>query len=43
MYYKKIDAVFQELSTNKDGLHSLDAKARLERYGPNKLKEKEKI
>jgi H+-transporting ATPase len=38
---KSIDQVLQELSATKDGLSSQEAKARLEKYGPNALTSEE--
>ena len=37
---KSIEDLFKELSTNKDGLSSAEAKKRLEEYGPNEIIEK---
>ncbi len=39
---KSARAVLEELGTSKEGLSEQEAKARQEKYGPNKLKEKEK-
>lgn len=44
MYYKKpIKEIYAELSASNDGLSTEEAKKRLEKYGPNKLREKKKI
>ena len=37
---KSIEDLFKELSTNKDGLSSAEAKKRLEEYGPNEIIER---
>ena len=39
MYSKRIDDVYKELNTTDDGLSSSEAKARIEKYGLNKLRE----
>jgi hypothetical protein len=39
---KDVDAVLQQLDTNKDGLTKDDVQRRLEQYGPNRLPEAEK-
>ena len=36
-----LDTVYQKLGTSPEGLTSVDAKARLEKYGPNELVDKE--
>jgi len=41
-YLKTSDAVLEELETTESGLTSAQAAQRLEKYGPNKLKEAEK-
>ena len=41
-YLKTSDAVLEELETTQSGLTSAQAAQRLEKYGPNKLKEAEK-
>ena len=43
IYLQTTDAVLQELQTSPTGLTSQEAAARREKYGPNKLKEAEKI
>lgn len=44
MYYdQEINSVFEELGTSEEGLSSEEAEKRLEKYGKNELKEKEKI
>ena len=44
MYYdQEISSVFEELRTSEEGLSSEEAEKRLEEYGKNELKEKEKI
>lgn len=44
MYYdQEIISVFEELRTAEEGLSSEEAEKRLEKYGKNELKEKEKI
>ena len=44
MYYdQEISSVFEELRTSEEGLSSGEAEKRLEEYGKNELKEKEKI
>ncbi len=42
LYTRTPDEVLQELGTGAGGLSSDEAKSRLEKYGPNKLKEAEK-
>jgi len=37
---KTIEEVYEELDTGKDGLSTDEAKSRLDKHGPNKLKEK---
>jgi Ca2+-transporting ATPase len=37
---KTVEEVYEELDTGKDGLSPDEAKSRLNKYGPNKLKEK---
>ena len=37
-----VDEVISQLNTTKNGLSSIEAKKRLEEYGPNKLKEEKK-
>ena len=41
-YTQSAQEVLQQLGVNTEGLSSQEAKARLEKYGPNKLKEAEK-
>jgi len=43
MHDKKIEEVFKELNTNKDGLTEKEAQARLKKYGYNEIKEAKKI
>ncbi|AKB77047.1 Cation-transporting ATPase, E1-E2 family [Methanosarcina horonobensis HB-1 = JCM 15518] len=44
MYYdQEISSVFEELRTSEKGLSPEDAEKRLEEYGKNELKEKEKV
>lgn len=44
MYYdQEADSVFEELGTSGAGLSSEEAEKRLEKYGENQLKEKEKV
>ncbi|AKB38565.1 Cation-transporting ATPase, E1-E2 family [Methanosarcina siciliae C2J] len=44
MYYdREISSVLEELKTSEEGLSSEDAEKRLEEYGKNELKEKEKV
>lgn len=44
MYYdQEISSVFEELKTSEEGLSSGEAEKRLEEYGKNELKEKEKV
>ncbi|MBD3310740.1 calcium-translocating P-type ATPase, SERCA-type [Candidatus Woesearchaeota archaeon] len=42
-YDKEVKAVLKELNTSEKGISEAEAKRRLERYGPNKLEEKEKV
>ncbi|MEO0096120.1 MAG: cation-transporting P-type ATPase, partial [candidate division WOR-3 bacterium] len=37
-----IDAIFESLKTSAEGLNSEEARARLERFGPNEIKEAKK-
>ncbi len=41
-HLKDIEAILKELKTSPQGLTSEEARARLERYGPNELEEKKK-
>jgi Ca2+-transporting ATPase len=41
-YQKPVEAVLDSLKTTKEGLSTAEAQKRLEVFGPNKLKEKEK-
>ena len=41
-YTQSAEEVLSELQVGREGLSSSEAKARLEKYGPNKLKEAEK-
>ncbi len=44
MYYdQEVDSVFEKLGTSGTGLSSDEAETRLEKYGENQLKEKEKV
>ena len=43
MHDKKIEDVFKELGTRKEGLTEKEAKERLEKYGLNELQEARKI
>jgi len=44
LYYdQEISSVFEELKTSEEGLSSGEAEKRLEEYGKNELKEKEKV
>ncbi|AAM07430.1 TPA: calcium-translocating P-type ATPase, SERCA-type [Methanosarcina acetivorans] len=44
MYYdREISSVLEELKTSEEGLSSEEAEKRLEEYGKNELKEKEKV
>jgi len=44
LYYdQEISSVFEELKTSEKGLNSEEAEKRLEKYGKNELKEKEKV
>ncbi|WP_440946989.1 cation-translocating P-type ATPase [Methanosarcina sp. T3] len=44
MYYdQEISSVFEELKTSEKGISSEEAEKRLEEYGKNELKEKEKV
>ena len=40
---KQIDVVFKELNSRSEGLDSSEARARLQRYGFNELREEEKV
>lgn len=42
-FAKSVDVVLKELETTKEGLSAAEASARLQKYGPNTLKEKKKI
>ena len=42
IWQKSQDELFSGLNCGEEGLSSAEAKARLEKYGPNKLKEGEK-
>jgi len=42
-YDKSVDNLYEILSTNKDGLPSLEAEQRLEEFGLNELKTGEKV
>ena len=41
-YTRSAEEVLQDLGSGIDGLTGAEAQARLEKYGPNKLKEAEK-
>jgi len=43
MHDKKIEVVFKELNTRKEGLAEKEAEARLKKYGYNEIKEAKKI
>ena len=43
MHFKKVGEVYRELDTSEKGLSESEAKKRLEKFGPNKIKEKKKI
>ncbi|MAE42915.1 ATPase [Candidatus Woesearchaeota archaeon] len=43
MHNKKIEDVFKELKTNKEGLTEKQAEERLKKYGPNEIKQAKKI
>ena len=42
-YQKKAEQVLKELGTSTSGLSDSEAKKRLEKYGPNEIKEEKKI
>ena len=42
-YTRSAEDVLQELGTSAEGLSAAEAQSRLEKYGPNKLKEAEKL
>ncbi len=39
MHYKKIEDLFKELNSGKNGLSSGEAESRLQKYGLNEIKE----
>jgi len=43
MYEKKLEEIFRELNTGKEGLAEKEAEKRLEKYGYNEIKEEKKI
>src|SRR3989338_7231366 len=43
MHYKKIEDIFRELSTNKEGIAEAEAAERLKKYGLNEIREEKKI
>src|SRR3989338_7006596 len=43
MHYKKIEDIFKELKTGKEGLSEAEAAEKLKKYGLNEIKEEKKI